>query len=105
MKRDLQPSEGILRLFFAGTALLHLGLGIWLFASPHSFFTTIGAFGPYNRPYEGDVATFYLALGVAGWIAASRATWRVPALGVLTMPYVLHSTNPADAAERAHNFT
>jgi hypothetical protein len=103
MKRDLQPSEGILRLFFAGTALLHLGLGIWLFASPHSFFTTIGAFGPYNRHYERDVATFYLALGVAGWIAASRASWRVPVLGVLTIQYVLHSINHAFDVDRAHN--
>jgi hypothetical protein len=103
MKLDLQPSEGILRLFFAGTALLHLGLGIWLFASPHSFFTTIGAFGPYSRHYERDVATFYLALGVAGWIAASRAGWRVPVLGVLTIQYVLHSINHALDVDRAHN--
>jgi hypothetical protein len=103
MKRDLQPSEGILRLFFALISVIHLGLGIWLFASPHSFFTTIGAFGPYNRHYERDVATFYLALGVAGWIAASRASWRVPVLAILTIQYVLHSINHAFDVDRAHN--
>src|SRR4051794_19172348 len=103
MKHDPQPSEGILRLFFALTSVLHLGLGIWLFASPHSFFTTIGAFGPYNRHYERDVATFYLALGVAGSIAVSRAGWRVPVLGILTIQYVLHSINHAFDVDRAHN--
>jgi hypothetical protein len=103
MKRDFQPSEGILRLFFASISLLHLGLGVWLLASPHSFFTTIGAFGPYNRHYERDVATFYLALSVAGWIAASRTSWRVPVLGILTIQYVLHSINHAFDVDRARN--
>lgn len=103
MSRHLQPSEGVLRFFFASVAVVHVGLGIWLFASPHSFFRTIGAFDTYNRHYERDVATFYLALGAGGWIAATRAAWRVPVLTVLTIQYVLHSINHAIDVDRARN--
>jgi hypothetical protein len=103
MSRRLQPSEGVLRLFFAGTGLVHVGLGIWLFVSPHTFFTTLGAFGAYNRHYERDVATFYLALGASGLIAASRAAWRIPLLAVLTIQYVLHSINHVIDVDRSNN--
>ena len=103
MSRHVQPSERILRLFFASVALLHVGLGIWLFVSPHSFFRTIGAFDTYNRHYERDVATFYLALGAGGFIAATRAAWRVPVLTVLTIQYVLHAINHGIDVDRADN--
>jgi hypothetical protein len=46
------------------------------------------------------VATVYLALGVAGWIAVSRASWRVPVLGILTIQYVLHPINHANASSQ-----
>ncbi len=42
MKRFNQPSERVLRGFFLSLAALHLGIGIWMFAAPHSFFLTIG---------------------------------------------------------------
>lgn len=103
MSHRFQPSEHVLRLFFVSVALLHLGLGIWLIVSPHTFFTTIGAFDIYNRHYERDVATFYLALGAGGWIAATRPAWRVPVLAVLTIQYALHSINHAVDVDRAHN--
>jgi disulfide bond formation protein DsbB len=99
----LQPSERVLRLFFASVALLHLGLGIWLAASPHSFFKTIGAFDFYNRHYERDAATFYLAFAAGGWIAATRPAWRIPVLTLLTVQYALHSINHAVDIDRAHN--
>ena len=103
MSRCVQPSERILRFFFASVALVHVGLGIWLFVSPHSFFRTIGAFDTYNRHYERDVATFYLALGVGGCIAATRPAWRVPVLTVLTIQYALHSINHLIDVDRANN--
>ncbi len=49
------------------------------------------------------MATFYLALAVVGWIAASQVSWRIPVLAVLTIQYVLHSINHALDVDRAHN--
>ncbi|MHB8658464.1 MAG: hypothetical protein ACYC91_11010 [Solirubrobacteraceae bacterium] len=45
----------------ARLAAVNLGLAIWLFFFPHSFYTTIGA---YNRHYERDVATFYVGFAL-----------------------------------------
>ncbi len=73
-------SERTLRIVFVGLAVVNLAVGVWLFAFPHSFFTTIGAFGSYNRHYERDTATFYFAFALGAWIAATRPAWRVPVL-------------------------
>jgi hypothetical protein len=97
------PSERLLRLFFIGLAVTHLGLGIWMIASPHSFFLTIGAFDAYNRHYERDTATFYLAFGLGSWIAASRPAWRLPVLAMTTMQYALHTLNHAVDVNSANN--
>ena len=97
------PSERVIRLFFLSLALLHLGLGAWLFFSPHSFFRTIGAFETYNRHYERDIATFYFAFALGAWLAASRASWRVPVLSITTLQYALHSVNHGIDVDRANN--
>jgi hypothetical protein len=103
MKRLSQPSERLLRGFFLSLAAIHLGLGIWMVAAPHSFFLTIGAFDSYNRHYERDTATFYFAFALGSWIAASRPAWRLPILAITTLQYALHTVNHAIDFDRAHN--
>jgi hypothetical protein len=103
MKRLSPPSERLLRAFFLGLAAIHLGLGVWMFAAPHSFFLTVGAFDTYNRHYERDTATFYLAFAFGSWIAAWRPGWRVPALAITTVQYAIHTVNHAIDVGAANN--
>lgn len=74
-----------------GAGQLVLGLLLW--ATPGFFYEEIGPYPPRNDHYMGDVATFYLALGVAALIAVSRASWRVPVLAFALIQYGLHSVN------------
>jgi hypothetical protein len=99
----IAPPEPLLRLSFRSLAGLNLALGVWLIAAPHSFFTTLGAFGPYNPHYERDVATFYLAFAVGAWLAADRRAWRVPVLALLAIQYAAHTVNHLFDAGRSHN--
>lgn len=103
MKHLNPPSERLLRSFFLGLGVLHLGLGIWMFAAPHSFFLTIGAFDSYNRHYERDTATFYFAFALGSWMAVSRAAWRLPILAITTLQYALHTVNHAIDVNHANN--
>jgi hypothetical protein len=99
----VQPSERSLRLFFAGLALIHFAIGVWMAASPHSFFKTVGAFDLYSRHYERDAATFYLAFAVGSAVAVTRPRWRIPVLTITTVQYALHTINHGVDVGRAHN--
>lgn len=96
-------SERVIRIAFLGLAVVNLGLAIWLFFFPHSFYTTVGAFGPYNRHYERDVATFYLAFALGAWGATKRPSWRVPVLAMTTLQYVTHAINHGIDVNAANN--
>jgi hypothetical protein len=78
-------------LLFLG--LYHLGLGLLMAVDPGTFFDKIGDFGVRNDHYIRDTSTFYLALGGMLLVAASRVTWRVPALFFAAAQYVLHVLN------------
>ncbi len=103
MARRFEPSEPVLRAAFRALAILHLGIGAWLFLSPHTFFTTVGAFGSYNRHYERDVSTFYFAFALGAWVAARRPGWRVPVLTMITLQYAVHSINHGIDVNHSHN--
>jgi hypothetical protein len=98
-----QPGERLLRVFFLALAAIHLGLGVWMFAAPHSFFLTVGAFDSYNRHYVRDTATFYLAFALGSWIAAYRPGWRLPVLAITTLQYAVHTANHAIDVNGANN--
>ncbi len=97
------PSERALRLAFGALAAVHLGLGGWMVLSPHTFFSTVGAFQSYNPHYERDAATYVLALALGSGIAVTRAAWRIPVLAMITFQYALHSLNHAFDVGRANN--
>ncbi len=103
MQRFTQPNERLMHGFFLGLAAIHLGIGVWMFAAPHSFFFTIGAFGSYNRHYERDTATFYFAFALGAWMAASRPAWRLPILAITTLQYALHAVNHGIDVNAADN--
>lgn len=103
MSDRLLPSDGALRLGFMVLAAVHLALGAWMFFFPHSFFTTLGSFGSYNRHYERDTATFYFAFALGSWMAALRPGWRIPVLAMITLQYAIHSLNHLIDVSRSHN--
>jgi hypothetical protein len=78
-------------LIVFGVTQIALGLALWL--APGTFFEEVGPFGARNDHYMGDLATFYLALGVAGLVAVARRSWRVPVLALGLVAYVLHAFN------------
>jgi hypothetical protein len=103
MKSFRHPSERLLHGFFLGLAAIHLGLGVWMFAAPHSFFLTIGAFDSYNPHYERDTATFYIAFALGSWVASTRPAWRLPILAITTLQYALHTINHGIDVNHANN--
>lgn len=96
-------SERAIRIVFAGLAAANLVLAVWLFFFPHAFFTTAGAFGPYNRHYERDVATFYIAFALGSWAAVRLSSWRLPVLAMTTLQYVTHAINHGIDVNSANN--
>lgn len=99
----IATSERTLGIVFMSLAVVNLALGVWLFAFPHSFYTTIGAFGSYNRHYERDTASFYFAFALGAWVAAARPFWRVPVLAMTTLQYAVHTINHAIDVDHANN--
>jgi hypothetical protein len=81
--------RALLTLFAAVQVLL--GVGLWL--TPGFFHDEIGPYGARNDHYMADLATWYLALGAAAFVAVRRAGWRVPVLALAFVQYALHSLN------------
>jgi hypothetical protein len=75
---------------FAAVQLL-TGAGLWL--TPGFFHDEIGPFGPRNDHYMGDLATWYLALGILVLVAVRRPRWRVPVLTLAVVQNGLHAVN------------
>ena len=81
--------RALLIAFAAGQLLL--GALLWL--APGFFFDEIGPYGVRNDHYMADLATWYLAAGVALLVATVRVAWRVPLLFLVALQYALHSVN------------
>ena len=75
---------------FAAVQVL-TGAGLWLILG--FFHDEIGPYGVRNDHYMGDLATWYLALGAAAFVAVRRTGWRVPVLALAFIQYALHSVN------------
>jgi hypothetical protein len=74
-------------------ATAQLALGFLMAIDPGTFFEEIGPYAPQNDHYIRDVATFYVAMGLALAIAARRPSWRVPVLTLVLLQYVMHAVN------------
>ena len=77
-------------LFFGVTQVL---LGALMAFAPGTFFEEIGPYGVRNDHYIGDLATWYVALGVLAVVAAQRPHWRAPVLALATLQFALHAIN------------
>ncbi len=99
----LVVSERTVQTAFLALAVMHVGLGVWMFFFPHSFYTTIGAFDSYNRHYERDTATFYFAFALGSYLAIRRPAWRIPVLVMTTAQYAVHAVNHGIDVSTANN--
>jgi hypothetical protein len=82
-----------MRALLAVFAVAQLVLGALLWLTPGFFFDEIGPYGVRNDHYMGDLATWYLALGVVTLVAVRHAAWRLPVLALAFVQYALHSVN------------
>lgn len=96
-------NESRIRAAFAALAAVEIALAIWMIVSPHSFYTSIGAFEAYNPHYERDAATFQLAFGFGAAVAVVRPAWRIPVLAVITFQFAAHAINHIGDIGRANN--
>jgi predicted anti-sigma-YlaC factor YlaD len=68
-----------------------VGLGLFMFIAPGTFFDTLGSFGVRNDHYIFDNASFELPLGLMMLAAARWPSWRMPALAFATLHWGLHA--------------
>ena len=67
---------------------------------PGSFYDRVANLGPRNDHVLRDVATLYMALGVALALAAIGPAWRLPVCAFAAIQYLLHALNHVlDAGE------
>ncbi|OBJ89660.1 hypothetical protein [Mycobacterium asiaticum] len=87
MAARLRYVEVILLVFGAYS----VGLGLFQWLAPETFFDTLGAFGIRNTHYIFDNASFELPLGLMLLAALRWPSWRVPALAFATAHWALHA--------------
>jgi hypothetical protein len=82
--------------------LTQLVPALWIVIAPHSFFTHVGPFGPYNDHYLGDAASFQAGIGVALIAAARFETLRAGALAITVASVGFHAVNHWIDVNNAH---
>jgi hypothetical protein len=82
-----------MRVLLTVFATVQMLTGALLWLTPAFFHDEIGPYGARNDHYMGDLATWYLALGAAAFVAVRRVGWRVPVLAMAFLQYALHSAN------------
>ena len=88
---DANAGTDVVTIALLSVGAITLLTGVWAFLSPGTFYDAIAAFPPRNDHFLRDVGSFQVALGLLGLVAARRATWRTPALGMFTVMYALHA--------------
>jgi hypothetical protein len=86
-------SESSFRAVLYLLAAYHLATGALALFAPDTFFDEIGRYGIENSHYVGDAGSFQFAIGIAFVIAALRADWRAPILGLGALWYGVHALN------------
>jgi hypothetical protein len=76
-------------------ALGNLANGLWMLADPVHWYLNLPAgvpdFGPLNEHFVRDIGCIYFLMGAFLAVGAFVPRWRVPALAVATLFYVLHA--------------
>jgi hypothetical protein len=86
-------SEPLFRTLLVLFGAIAFGTGLWLAASPGTFYDVIAPFAPRSDHFMRDIATFELALGLAFFMAVSRPSWRAPVLFFGAVQATAHAIN------------
>jgi hypothetical protein len=78
------------QLVAAAAAVFYLGIGVWAFAAPASFFAHIAAFPPYNEHFLHDIGAFTIGLGAAAVAGLLVSDGLTAVLGGIAVGSVLH---------------
>ncbi|MFT4571398.1 MAG: hypothetical protein ACI8TX_001101 [Hyphomicrobiaceae bacterium] len=82
---------GILLAFGFG----NLATGVWMLADPQGWYLTLPAgipdTGPLNEHFIRDLGSTFSVMGFACFAAAVQPRLRVPAIGAVTLFYVMHA--------------
>ena len=82
-----------MRVLVLAAGALHLAAGLLMALAPRSFYDQVGTFPPFNAHYLRDLATWYVAFGVALLLAVRRPAWQLPLLVLVGLQYALHVVN------------
>jgi hypothetical protein len=74
-------------------AAVQLVLGAFLAIAPGTFIDKIAPYGDAADHFLRDLATAYIAMGVALLLAVRRSAWRVPVLFLVGVQYAVHTVN------------
>lgn len=88
----LDPDPPV-RLGLAALAGVQATIGGWMVLAPGSFTTHVAPFGARNDHLLRDLASWELALATIAALAVTRPTWRVPAVALALVHFVLHAIN------------
>jgi hypothetical protein len=88
-------NERALRTLLILLGLAQLGIGCWMTFATSSFGKRVAPFGEVDLHDLRDFGTYYLTLGIALLVAATRSAWRFPILAIATLEYSLHTINHA----------
>jgi hypothetical protein len=87
--------------------LTQLVPALWIVVAPHSFYTHVGPFGPYNGHYLGDAAAFQAGIGTAllaaAWLAPLQAGALLAGVGAAGFHAINHwiDVNAANGSSNA----
>jgi hypothetical protein len=70
-----------------------LGLGVWAFFAPASFYENVASFPPYNRHLIHDAGAFLFAIGATLLFALRFADGLLAALGGAAAGMLLHGVS------------
>jgi uncharacterized protein YjeT (DUF2065 family) len=82
-----------LRAGLLALAAVQVVQGLLLALAPGQFYDAVANFGAQNDHDLRDMAAFYLASGAVLALAASRPSWRAPALALVGLQFALHALN------------
>jgi hypothetical protein len=90
-RAEIDPWAWALGIF----GVANLANGAWMLGAPADWYERLPAAvpdtGPFNAHFVRDVGSAFVMMGLALLAGALRPAWRVPALAVTTLFYLLHA--------------
>ena len=86
-------SSNWIRILVLVAGLNYVLTGLALLVAPTWFFENIGAFGPFNRHYLGDLGAFLLPMGIGLVVAARQPRQHYVLIAVVAAGNIIHASN------------